>query len=512
MLSMENEGTKKDREDVDIALKTVTREQLANLSKSKLIELYMMEQDLRVQIMENKKEYIVEGRAVILKKMIFSPSTEKFPKAKKKKRPSKVGSNKGRNLKPSDRYPDAEIEDFKVELGYEDLVCTECNSEMEDTGLTEVTETLKVIPKKYIIERHHHVKYRCKCCQKIETTPRVPRIKPGSSYSDSMIIDVSLSKYHYLIPMERYCSIAATNGVMGLPPNSLIELTHYLSEFLNPVINKIEQEVLSGETLYADETPQRMMEQASKKNWYLWGYSTKTAAYFECHSSRSGDIAAEFLERSSCLFLMSDAYPGYSKGIRISNKNRADNELIKEIFCNAHARRKFVQAQENPESEFFLYCYRRIYFLEKNSKDPRPWQKFYFEVMKKKAEKLIKTELSRSAIHDACKYFLNHYDGLSLFLAFAHVPLDNNHQERLLRSPVIGRKTWFGTHSILGARTAARLFTVVQSCKLNQINPRVYIEKMVENLHMKKEILSPFEAKRDFPQIFSLDSPPQKTS
>ncbi|MCB0361975.1 MAG: transposase, partial [Bdellovibrionales bacterium] len=64
-------------------------------------------------------------------------------------------------------------------------------------------------------------------------------------------------------------------------------------------------------------------------------------------------------------------------------------------------------------------------------------------------------------------YFLGNYMGLTLFLDHPDVPIDNNPQERLLRSPVVGRKTWYGTHSERGAETAAILFSIIETCKIN---------------------------------------------
>ena len=69
--------------------------------------------------------------------------------------------------------------------------------------------------------------------------------------------------------------------------------------------------------------------------------------------------------------------------------------------------------------------------------------------------------------------FLDHWD----------VPIDNNAQEGILRNPVVGRKTWYGTHSERGALTAAILFTLVETSKLNHVNPREYFKFLVERLH-----------------------------
>ena len=102
---------------------------------------------------------------------------------------------------------------------------------------------------------------------------------------------------------------------------------------------------------------------------------------------------------------------------------------------------------------------------------------------------------SKSAIGKALAYFLENYEGLTRFLADPALPIDNNAQERLLRNPVIGRKTWYGTHSKRGARTAAILFSLVESCKLNGVNPREYFKCLVQDLHLKKSAYSPYQFK-----------------
>jgi len=64
-----------------------------------------------------------------------------------------------------------------------------------------------------------------------------------------------------------------------------------------------------------------------------------------------------------------------------------------------------------------------------------------------------------------------------------------------MRNPVIGRKTWYGTHSKRGAKTAAILFSIVESCKLNQVNPRAYLKRLVSALHSGKPHFTPAQFK-----------------
>jgi len=92
-------------------------------------------------------------------------------------------------------------------------------------------------------------------------------------------------------------------------------------------------------------------------------------------------------------------------------------------------------------------------------------------------------------------YFLNNYEEFTRFIESTDLPIDNNPAERLLRSAVIGRKTWYGTHSKRGAETAAILFSLVESCKLNKINPRDYFKNLVQDLHQGKNPYTPKDYK-----------------
>jgi transposase len=123
----------------------------------------------------------------------------------------------------------------------------------------------------------------------------------------------------------------------------------------------------------------------------------------------------------------------------------------------------------------------------------REQMRVHFVSMKEKALSEENYYPSKSLMGKAISYFLKNYDLLTLFLGNIDLPIDNNSQERLMRNPVIGRKTWYGTHSKRGATTAAVLFSLVESCKLNKINPRKYFEALVECLHQGKAAFTPGE-------------------
>lgn len=447
---------------------------------------------LRDRVEELKQRRLqIDEQFITLKNKFFGKSSERSKLGRKGRKAAKRGK---RVQLPSQRYPDAPLIERHIEL--ESMPsCDGCGAEMSDSGMTEDTEFLTMLPQEYltILQRRH--KYRCeKCHGDIKTAPAPKRIKPQSGYSDEMMIDVALSKYCDLIPIERYCKIASRRGLSGIPPNSLIQLTHYLAEFLRPVYDGIKREVLAAKVLFADETPHRMLEGGGgKSNWYLWGFSAKDmASYYEVQDTRSGDVASELLKDSLCEYLVSDVFSGYAKAVRQSNEKRVI--AIQNVYCNAHARRKFKEAEANfpEESEYFIRCYRLIYRLDKQG-PKKARQKKLFEAMKNRAMEDVGGYPARSTIGRAMNYFLKNFEQLTLFTRTDGLPIDNNLQERQLRNPVVGRKTWYGNHSQKGSETTAIMFSLVESCKLVGVNPRKYFPNLVQRMHRGEKPLTPYQ-------------------
>lgn len=138
-------------------LKTLNKQDLKKLSRSDLIELLLGEQDIRLQL-ENQNEKLEEERLllgqkyVIIKSKIFDRSSEKSPHKPINNSGNKKDKKKRTNFSklPSKRYPNLDIEEKDVEL--EILpTCQCCSSQMKNAGMTENSEYVTVIPKKYLI-------------------------------------------------------------------------------------------------------------------------------------------------------------------------------------------------------------------------------------------------------------------------------------------------------------------------------------------------------------------------
>jgi len=452
--------------------------------------------------LDNSLEKLITAARVLIEREELRRGKKKAPKATKLKGRQEGDKRKEVKKLPSERYAELEVR--------EDIIfpakapkCPCCNSIMKASGLYDVTEKLEVIPKQYYIQRNKRPKFNCGVCHgAIVNTPALASVLPSSNYSDSFIIDVVLSKFCDLIPMERYVQIASRNGLEGLPAQSLIGLTHQLADFLHGVYLKIKAEVLLAKILLADETTHKMLEGDETSNWYLWGFFCSTSSYFEAHGTRSGDVVFEFLKESCAQYLITDGYTGYNKAVK-----KVKKELNKDVVladCNAHAVRYFKEVGEQWEDDTapFLELYGDIYDLEKQKKRAeetkeqtkmREQMVLLFEELKNKCEVALPGQMPGSKFEKALKYFLNHYEGLTICTQNIDIPLDNNHSEREVRPPVVGRKTWYGTHSKRGAETLQVHFSIVSSCKVNNINPRNYYPWIVERILEGEEVLTPYE-------------------
>lgn len=441
-------------------------------------------------------ENLITAARVLMEREERRRGAKKSPKEHKSKGRKKGDKRASIKKLPSERYPELEVREDKIEP---DTIptCPCCGEQMKESGLFDTSEKLEVDPKQYYIIKNKRPKYNCgKCHGAIVNTAALPSIVPSSNYGDSLIIDVSLSKYCDLIPVERYVQMAARNGLEGLPAQSLIGLTHHLANYLTGVYELIKLEVLLSLVLQADETTHKMLEGDDTKNWYLWGFFSSSACFMEAHGTRSGDIAYDFLKQSQAQYLMSDGYSGYSKAIKKVSTD--DGRQVIEVHCNAHAYRYFKEAaiKWKDEAAPFLKLYGDIYELEREgSKNDSHREQMVplFEEIKEKCKEGKKDVMPKSHLEKALNYFLNHYTGLTQCTKNANIPLDNNLSERELRAPVVGRKTWYGTHSKRGAKTSAILFSIVQSCKLNNINPRNYFPWVVKRLHNGEDPLTPYK-------------------
>jgi transposase len=88
----------------------------------------------------------------------------------------------------------------------------------------------------------------------------------------------------------------------------------------------------------------------------------------------------------------------------------------------------------------------------------------------------------KSEMAKAIAYGRRRWTALTQFLDDGRLEIDNNIAERAIRSIAIGRKNWLFAGSKAGGERAAAIYTVIETCKLNGIEPQAYITDVIAKI------------------------------
>jgi transposase len=99
---------------------------------------------------------------------------------------------------------------------------------------------------------------------------------------------------------------------------------------------------------------------------------------------------------------------------------------------------------------------------------------------------LLQTQLARasakSAIAVAIRYGLNHWEGLERFLEDGRIEIDTNVVERSMRPIALNRKNALFAGHDAGAENWACLASLIETCKLNGVDPQAYLTAVLTRL------------------------------
>lgn len=450
-----------------------------------------------------------------LQARLYGKSSEKSKPGGNEKG-GKPGNAVPRTRLPSEQYPNAKIVEQTVTDPHPPK-CPECQQEMTDSGLRETSERLELIPMEIYIVRMNRVRYHCKCCQTAPETAALPeRIAPNTSLNDSVLIEASIAKFYDLIPTERFAKMLRRSGV-DLSDKLLLAAQNYLAQAFMAVYKMLKQEVLASRVVQVDETTHRMLERNEDHfTWYLWAFCTQVSAYFEIHNTRAGTVSIEFLKESRAVALVSDVYSGYIRTVREVNEYRQTKNLplLIPANCNDHGRRYFVYAKDHELGQKAVDTYDKIYAIEakvqeliKNPKYEEQENRAQALTLRQTTDPLFNQiydiacdilldNSSGTTVGKAANYFINNLTGLTAFLTDLDIPISNALTERSIRNPAMGRSRWYGTHSRKGAETSAILFSIFESCKLNDINPREYCNYLAGLIHKELPLVTPYTYKK----------------
>ena len=377
---------------------------------------------------------------------------------------------------------------------YHELTAEELKNESKDRGVETPAASqwqklegvydkltqIQIIERKYIKQIHHKAKYKLKdefnTSDKdvIVTASGPDQLLPGMTYTPEVVASVVTDKYVCHMPLERQTRKMESLGLKGMRTSTLSRFCALAAASLEPLQEEILGELKTSDlALHLDETPWKIQNK-EQKDGYMWIISNRYGSYYFYKPTRSGEVIREKLAGYSGS-VMSDGYAGY---------NQLDDEKqIKQGYCWAHARRSFLVLEgHDPSVKPILDKIDDLFKLERQAKN---FEELY-EIREsrsgpvvKELKLLLEQEYPASRIESqkrkAIEYLLKRWPGFTRFLTDLKLPLSNNEAERTIRHAVVGRKNFYGAATHAGADTAATIYTVVESCKKNDLDPTSFL-------------------------------------
>jgi transposase len=447
----------------------------------------------------------LERQLAKLTKQVFGPSSEQRPTDAEPAGASADGNDESKGQKKKrghgpTKQPELPCVPVVHTLSEPDKMCPTCGGclhEMKEQF--EEYDEIDVLPLRFVIKHHKRQKYACRCGSCIETALGPDRLTPGGRYSVDFAIYVAISKYCDHLPLERLVRMMAREGLV-VTSQTLWDQIEQLTWLVESARPRLLSYVLGHSVVGADETSWELFDKkpGQGKSWYVWVLRVETGVYYAIKDGRSFKVA-ETLLASFAGVLMCDGYASY---VTLSTKY----PRVILAHCWAHVRRQFIEIEKSfpePCGEV-LDLLRDLYAIEKKCRQPegKDLKKARDEdsrpVIDTIVEWVYKTVpkcLPESGLHKAIGYMINMWPGLVLFLDDPSIPLDNNGTERAARGPVVGRKNHYGSHSLRGTEVAATLYSLVESAKLNDVEPRLYLRVAVRAGLRHETVPLPHEVK-----------------
>jgi transposase len=495
------------------------------ISKAELIQLksninfWKAQHQRSVQREEKLKQQVTHLEAQVrdLKQRVFGKKSERGVTSRDKtaadsSQPRGVrGRRKGSQGHGRTKRPHLPVVEEVRDVEQSACCCSQCGLPYNTFPGTEDSEIVEVEVRAYkrLIKRKRYKK-SCSCPVTkadpgIITAPVAPKIIPRSPYGNSIWVQALLGKFLYAQPLNR---ILQDMKGMGLPiaQGTLTGGMQKLIPLFEPVYQALHAQQMSERLFHNDESRWEVFEPVEGKvghRWYLWVTRSATVIYYKMDPSRSAEIPIAHFKGARCVFVIvvCDRYSAYKKLARL-------NAAIILAFCWAHVRRDFLElARSHPalnswgldwvESIGLLYAYNKKRLALWDPELPLKQQSASLHKAQSALEKQLgKMKQERDRLLDADKEasstgaqqhrldcdqrkvlrsLANHWEGLTVFVSYPEVPMDNNSAEQAIRGPVTGRKNYYGSGSIWSAKLTAMLFSIFQTLGLWHINHRRWL-------------------------------------
>jgi transposase len=368
--------------------------------------------------------------------------------------------------------------------------------EEDVTGLVkigeEVTEELEYVPGKLFVNKFVRSKYVKPEGEKTKVLiGKLPeRPLPKCIAGPQLLSALIVAKFIDHLPLYRQSQMFKRQGI-DIPDATIGGWVNAVGRLLKALYETHRKKVLLSTYLMADETPVRVLESdnlGSTHKGYYWAYYDPVSklVLFDYRPGRGKEGPKQILKNFKG-HLQTDGYAVYDEyGNKVG---------ITLMHCWAHARRKFVDAQDNDRerADYVLEEIQKLYALEREIKETKASATEIMAMRKERAVPVIeglkqwmitnKPEvMPKSVIGKAIDYTLSRIDALKVYTTDAKLQIDNNLVENSIRPIAIGRKNYLFAGSHQAAENAAIFYSLFATCKAQGINPHAWLAETLTNI------------------------------
>jgi transposase len=385
----------------------------------------------------------------------------------------------------------------------QECVCPDCGGALQDLGKPDVAEVAEVKTITFTVTKHVRPKKRCCQCPRIVQAP-APSRPIEKSFAGATLLALTLVwKYAFHIPLYRQCQIFAHTG-LKISRTTLMQWVAATSVLLGPLVEALAKYVLSASNVNGDDTPVKVMApgRGKTKTGYLWTYvrdgrrwgaRDPPAVWYQYSPTREGVHPQRHLKNYAGT-LQVDGYSGFD-ALFVPPKPNVPARII-EVGCWAHVRRGLFDlyvATRSPTAKEALERIGQLYKIEEQIRGQSPEKRL--KARQERAVPLlnalhtwmvqVRTEVENaSALAKALDYALKETRWLALlrYTQDGRLEIDNNSAERSIRGAAVGKKNYLFFGSDSGGERAAIAYSLVETCKLNSVDPQLYLQYVIERI------------------------------
>ena len=384
-----------------------------------------------------------------------------------------------------------------MDLADEQKVCA-CGKALKHIG-DDVTERIDCQPAALIVNVYRRPKYVCPdsicdgCGVKQAPTPEGPIERCEADAG--MLAQVIVEKFEHHTPLYRQEQKLERVGV-EISRQTMADWLEGCAEALTPLYELMLLEILAHDLVLNDDTTVDMRDGPepgirTARFWATVGGEGFKYTLYNFTLSRGSEGPEEFFKGYRGYFV-SDAFAGYNGLFKTTDE--ASPPGIIHAACWAHARRKFVEAQDSaPRAAMeILTLIAALYKIEAGIRHDPPDKKLAVRqrdaapILEKKIrpwlEAGLTAHLPQSPMCQAIRYSLRIWKELQTYLLDGRIPIDNNLAENAIRPIALGRKNWLFVGSETGGHTAATLMSFTATCRKNKINTWAYLKDVLQRI------------------------------